>query len=140
MNSRTKGKRRAELLTGVDSSRKRYKIRGLLVIDRYYIVDLRDILRPRYIPKPLSSVKEAVFIINCFLEGNHTRYVVETGKTIATYQIKPYRKFMRNIVRKSVIDLKYNYPVDCTTQQKKKDFRTMARRRMRRWIEKLEKG
>lgn len=129
---------RNPLTEGVENKRRVFINWGLLVMDKYYIVDLINILKPRYIPKPLDSRQEARLIINCFLDGNYDRFTIETGKTIGKYGIKSYRTYLRSQVTKRMINLKYNYPSHRTTLQQKKDFRTMARRRMRKWIEKLE--
>lgn len=130
--------RRSPLLEGISSKRKRYQVWGLLVISKYYIVDLKNILNPRYIPKPLDSKKEGRFIINSILGGDTKRFYVELGETIAKYRIKPYRRYMKGIITKSFINLKYDYPPHRTTAQQKKDFRTISRRRMRAWLKKLE--
>lgn len=136
---RGRRKNRVNPLTeGITNRQKKHRVWGLLVIDRYYIVDLKNILKPRYIPKPLFSRKEARFVINSFLDGDHDRFTIESGKTIAIYKIRAYRYFLRKKITKALLNLKYDYPVHCITPQQKKDFRTISRRRMRRWLEKLE--
>jgi hypothetical protein len=116
-----------------------YRTWGLLVWNKYYIVDMINVLKPRYIIKPFDEHSEATNIINKFLSGNHKRFTIEQGKTIAKYRIIPYRKYLRGVISKKLLSLKYSYPVNCITNQQRKDFRTISRRRLRnKWLSKLE--
>ena len=118
--------------------KKMFKPWGLFVLSRYYIVDLRNLLKPRYIPKPFDSVQECIWIINARLGGDRKRFTIEQGKTILKYEIKAYQRYLRKEVSKAQLSLKYQYPTYRVTNQQKKDFRTIARRRMRKWNQKLE--
>lgn len=111
---------------------------GLLIVHAYYIVDLRNILKPRYIPRPLSSRAEALSLINMFFNNDRKRFDVDTGKNIAKYRVKAYSKYLKNKITRRYLNLKYEYPIHRITHQQRKDFRTMARRRMRAWKEKLD--
>jgi hypothetical protein len=104
----------------------------------YYIIDLSNILKPRYIRRAFDSPKEARLIIGAFLWGDFERFHIEDGYTLAKYQIKAYGKYLKSRVRRNLMQMKYDYPEHCITGQQRKDFRTMSRRRLReKWNKKL---
>src|SRR5690606_36219551 len=111
---------------------------NMVVAHCYYIVDISNILRPRYFSRAFMDKLEAENTIRLRFKGNFRDFKVELGTTIAKYGLRRHIKIQRKLIPLNLVDLKYSYPPERVTLQQRKDWRTLKRRKMREWMKKLE--
>lgn len=93
---------------------------------RFYILNLRDITNIRCLYYYFSSRETAKYALYKTIPSLERKwYKIVSGNYLSKYQPKFYKAL-------KVYPLKYKYPVGKKSQQEKKTYRTVMRRRLRR--------
>ena len=102
---------------------------------KWYIVDMENPAKPLIIDHKFDNKFQAFRNIKEELNNNRIRYWVIKGKFFVGYRVHIARPAE---YRLGLFFSKYEYPVECTTAQERKSYRTKLRYHKR--LEKGEKG
>lgn len=98
--------------------------------DAFYIIDIKRIERPLYIPKRFRTMTDAKQAIDFTLKGNHKRFHVITGRELIE---DPMARVKKHEVDYNPQDVsKWNYPPELTTRRERKNFREKYNRLKRK--------
>jgi hypothetical protein len=93
----------------------------------YYIVFFKDFYKPKVLPVFFTSKQAAKRAIRAIPKRKQALYEIITGKKLKEFQFK-------HVLRLGKLKdfTKWEYPKELDTLQKRKSFRTLMRRRLRR--------
>lgn len=112
------------------------KVKNRLVLHFYYIIDHTTILNPKYLPYPFLEEQEAWQKRNHIYGIDNPDYTVLLGADVFRYGLNK-TPIGEHTIPAGFRNLKYEYPLERVSDQQRKDWRTMKRRRMREWNKKL---